>query len=833
MQRGFVVAVLSGDTLAVKLVGAKNTPIHAVCVEFIQAPRLGSYDGRNPDEPHAWDSFEFVRNLCIGQRVVLNNLRTPDNLNKRSNPVFGPLPVSFAQIELFDKDHLDLGTAIIENGWGSLRVLKNQDTEDDYKIRLTTAQDEAKEAKKGIWAENGRVRKLPVDWEPNKLLKIKEFDAMIDNVISGSAFSAFLLPNFEQIRIQLAGIRTPGAKRDAPEPFGLEAKHFSEQRLLQRHVKVQLFSFNDQNNFFSGRVLHPNGDISIFLLNEGLAQMNNMTASQVNNSGELRQAESRAKEARKNLWKNFDVKTLRSIRFDGRVVLVKGSSSIEVESGSEIRRLWLSGCRIPNFNATGNSEPYGLEAREKLRNMLIGRNVQCMIDYKVEDRPYATVYTGNTCVNEAMAAAGLCNVFVAKNQNPSERIDAMMHAEQEAKAKKLGIHGIANPAVVQTQLNDLSNKHSRQRSVPFLHYIQNKVNKGVIEHFVSATRVVVLIPSERCVIRVNLQGVLAADPKDRLGFEALEYCNSNFLQRDCEVQVFDVDKVGVYIGNVRLIEGKKSLEEEILSRGFTEIHTMSVSRCPYKRELEAAQKSAEDQKIGVWSNRIRGTKLIEPGKAYEVNIVDIWDPATVVVQLQSDELKKINQGLLQVRQEAGKVMKGDFVAAVWEGKIYRAKVERVKNEETAEIEFLELGIHDEIPIKDLRVLPQQLIAIPPQAVPVRLAGLKAFHFDDEFNESGNQYIWDNCENATLYAHLVSEDDMPSVLLTDGTEPTSGSLNTQLLAEGYVRAYLYDVNAPFDKVFEELDETEKLAKAEKKGAWVHGNIGDDEDEDEAY
>ncbi|KAK8835151.1 nuclease domain-containing protein [Tritrichomonas musculus] len=853
MSRGIVYAILSGDTLAVKVIDSRENTMQAICIDYIQAPHLGTYDGRQKDEPNGWNAFEFVKKLALSKRVILKNIRTTQN--KKSNPIYGPIPLSYARVELFDNNNQDLGRAIVEAGYANVRIRQlagsakenNQiDPEiEEYKNILTETLEAAKEAKIGIWSEQpGFVRSLPVEYDPNKLIKQKTFDAIIDTVISGSSFGVFLLPNFENIRLQLAGVRTPGARRDSPEPFGLEAKQFCETRILQRNVKVEVFAYNETNGFFSGRVLHPNGDISIFLLNEGLAQMNNQTASMIPNSGELRQAESRAKEAKKNLWKNFDVKKLATVRCDGRVTSIKGSSSVEVDAGTGgIQLLFLSGCRVPKFNPSTASEPFGLEARETLRKMLVGRQVQCMIDYNVDDRKYATIYVGNTCVNESLAAAGLCNVFVAKNQNPSERIDSMMAAEKDAKAKKLGIHSLAPGQAqqqVNVQLNDLSNKHTRQKSVPFLHYINNKVNKAVIEYFVSATRFVALIPSAKCIIRVNLQGIDPCDSSERLGYEALEYCNANFLQRDIELQVFDVDKVGLFIGNARVVNANTpkntstSIEGELLSHGFTKLNSRFSSKCPYSRELEEAQKTAQEQRIGVWSDSSIGNKLIEPGNAYKVTIVNVYDPVTVCIQVQSQVLNSINDGFKVATQPVGKVMKGDLVAAIFENKIYRAKVNQVNdNKHTVQLDFIDMGIEDEIPIKDLRALPPQLVKIPPQAAMVALAGLKAFKIDDQFNNNVIDFIYSNCEAATLYAHLVYEYDLPFVLLTDSQEITSGSLNTQLLANGYARTYSDEVDPPFDKIFDDFYETENAARAERKGAWSFGNVGDDdEDEDDA-
>lgn len=848
MSRGIVLAVLSGDTLAVKVIGNRETSIQAISLDFIQAPRLGNYDGRQKDEPYAYEAFEFVRKLSLGQRVMINNAHKAPNT--KSNPIFGPIPLSYAQIELFDQNHKDLGMAIIEEGLANLRIRqlnqKQKDNADpaieEYKAALTEAFEAAKEAKKGIFSEKpSLIRPLPVDYQPQQLLKKKKFNAITESIINGSTFNVFLLPTFELIKLQLAGVRTPSARRDAPEPFGPEAKQFCESRILQRNVEVELLQYSEQTSTFLGRLIHPKGDISVFLLDEGLGQMNNQTAALIPNSGELRQAETRAKESRKNLWKNFDTKSLLTVRVDGRVTFIKGSSSIEVDTGvTGIRRLWLSNCRIPQFNPSGVIEPFGLEAHELLRTLLIGRQVQCMVDYTVEERQFATVYVGNTCINESLAAAGLCTVFVAKNQNPSERIDSMMQAEQKAKAKKLGIHTFATPEAAKaaqkgSQLNDLSNKHSRQRSVPFMHFIEKRVNKGVVEYFASATRLVILIPSQRCIIRVNLQGLLACDPNERLGHEALEYCNMNYLQRDVEVQVFDIDKMGVFIGNVRICtpNGKSvSLEAEILSHGFTEIHSGSVSKCPYRKELDEAQAKAESQKIGVWATGKTSSNVLQKGQSYEVQIVNVYSPITLSVQIQSQALYNINEGFKAPPKPAGKVMKGDLVAAIWEGKIYRTKILTINEEEKmVHLDFFDLGIEDDIPIADLRALPQQLVSIPPQALTVGLAGVRPFKMDDEFTDTVCEFI-NSFQDSNLYAHLVFEDGMPYVILTDRPEPSSESLNSQLLQRGYVGTYLFEVDPPFDKVFEQFEQDEKAAREDKKGAWVHGNIsleGDDEGE----
>ena len=827
-MRGIVAAIISSDALVVKLVGNTKTPIACVCLDGVQGPRLGTPDGRMPDEPGAWPALDFARKLCLAQRVLVSS-RNGVTERTRNHPNFGQLPLMFGRVQLVDKDEQDVGLATVEAGWARQNAGRFTD---EYTDQVADAEKRAKEEKLGIWGDNPFVRKLPCDIGTAALLKKKEFEAVVEVVLNGALFNVWLMPDFQLATVQLAGVRCPSAKRGAPEPFGMEAKAFSETRLLQRGVNVTLFGQTENGNFV-GRILHPKGgDIAPLLLAEGLGEMNNQTAAFLPNSEELRSAEMKAKQAKKNKWKNFDVASLKTSRVDGRVVGVQGSSTIEVDDGTAVRKLWLSGCRTPKCQMKGASEPYGLEAREKLRRTLIGRQVQCMIDYKVEDRPYATIYFGNSCMNEIMVEAGLATVIVSKGNQPSERIDAMMRAEAEAKKKKLGVH---SGAVAPVRLNDISSNHTKQKSSPYLHYLEGKSNHGVIEHFVSATRAVVYVPDNHCIIRVTLQGVQSTDSNERIGFEGLTYCQKNYLLRDAQVRIFGVDKFGCFIGNIDIEDGKetKSLEVDILAHGFTSIHEQSIIRCPHRREMEEAQKTAQAGQIGVWSNTVQGVKLIEPGKVYEVNVTDLLDPVTLAVQIQSEELNKINTGLLQAKEPVTQIMKGDLVAAIYDGKLYRAKVTKLVDDEQVELDFIELCILDYIPKKDLRVLPQQLLSIPPQALNVRLGGLRAFRFDDAFNEDVQNFVWGLCENATLYVHLMYEEDMPCVLLTDSPSVDSGSINSTLLAKGMVRTYTVDVPAPLDEIMNQLWDVEVTAKKERVGAWVHGNVGDDDDDDQGY
>jgi staphylococcal nuclease domain-containing protein 1 len=155
-----------------------------------------------------------------------------------------------------------------------------------------------------------------LDCDPREFLntwKGKKIDAIIEQVRDGSTFRVSLKIEeglFQNITLTLSGVKSPGYRKDVPgvddliEPFGSEARYFSETRLLQRDVKILLEGTN--NNSFVGSVLHPNGDIAEALLGEGLAKVVDWTVAIVTaGPSKLRAAEIRAKKSNLRLWKGF------------------------------------------------------------------------------------------------------------------------------------------------------------------------------------------------------------------------------------------------------------------------------------------------------------------------------------------------------------------------------------------------------------------------------------------------------------------------------------------------------------------------------------------------
>lgn len=240
---------------------------------------------------------------------------------------------------------VDLAKAMVESGWAKVKESKD---ENDRKSMLQQFESQAKDAKKGLWDSDAAVsffsRLMALEARPNFLTylqpietsytppsdmqhfvsshKGKDVDGLVEQVQSGALLRVRLMiePTKHQVvNVQMAGIRAPrapqmnasGADDSNAEACGAEARFFTESRLLQRNVGIELLGFPPSS--FStpgsapivGVVKHPAGSISTLLTSFGFARCVDLHAALLgaNRMSELRKVEQEAKEARKGLWK--------------------------------------------------------------------------------------------------------------------------------------------------------------------------------------------------------------------------------------------------------------------------------------------------------------------------------------------------------------------------------------------------------------------------------------------------------------------------------------------------------------------------------------------------
>ncbi|KAG7098664.1 hypothetical protein E1B28_000580 [Marasmius oreades] len=644
MKAVIVKSVISGDSLVLRGrpgpqgQAPKERVLH---LADISAPRMGS--STRDDEAWAFESREFLRALAVGKEISF--------VSTHSLPSNDDVPRDIGNGEI---GGVDLATELLKNGWAKLKESKREPTEEDNRKR--ELEDEAKSSGKGCWNPHGpkaRVvhHNMPVDSQAFLTeWKGKTIDAIVEQVRDGSTLRVrLLLPEGDQqmVNIALAGVRSAKASSkqgETAEPWGEEAKFFTESRLLQRSVKVEILSLptstvtpfqSAANNnapatasVLIGNVLHPAGNIAEFLVAAGLARVVDWHAGMLaagGNMERLRVAEKSAKEKRACLYASVPAPSVSkpgaslngNRTFEAQVVRIWSGDQISVvekDSGRE-RRLQLSSTRGPKLSDPKQAF-YAQEAREFLRKKLIGKSVKVNVDFvrpkegEFEERECATVRFGggNTNIAEQLIEKGLAGVVRHKrdDEDRSPDYDKLMAAEQAAVAAARGIHSGKELPPPKQPLNI---SETASRATQFANGFKRLGRlPAVVEYVAAGSRFKLYLPKDNQTLTLVLGGIRAprtarnaSEKSEPYGQEALDFAVRRYMQRDVEFEVQTVDKSGGFIGALYLNKTENAAIA-LVQEGLASVHSYSADGLPWAKQLYDAEAAAKSAKINLWKD---------------------------------------------------------------------------------------------------------------------------------------------------------------------------------------------------------------------------------------
>ncbi|URE46438.1 Staphylococcal nuclease domain-containing protein [Musa troglodytarum] len=704
--RGKVKAVPSGDSLVIMgSTKAEIPPEKTVTLSSLIAPRLARRGG--VDEPFAWESKEFLRKHCIGKDVTFKVDYTVPSIGREFGTVF-----------LGDKN---VAYLVVSEGWAKVREQGQQKGEaSPYLTELLRLEEQAKQQGLGRWskvpgATESAVRNLP----PSAIGDPSNFDAMgllaankgrtmqgiVEQVRDGSTLRVYLLPEFHFVQVFVAGVQAPSMGRRptndtipetevstddtngeisgesqqpptsaqrlaasslsitevAPDPFGREAKHFTEICVLSRDVRIVLEGVDKYSNLI-GSVYYPDGDtakdLALDLVQNGFARFLEWSANMMEDEAKrkLKAAELQAKKDRLRIWTNYvppasNSKAIHDQNFTGKVVEVVSGDCIIVADdavpyGSPLaeRRVNLSSIRAPKMGNPRRDEkpaPYAREAREFLRTRLIGHQVNVSMEYSrkvgVPDGPSTVVSSsadsrvmdfgsvflvksendeasspsvnqpGVTNVAEMVVSRGFATLVRHRDfEERSNHYDALLAAESRAINSRKGIHSAKDPPVMHiTDLTMASAKKARD-FLPFLQ--RSRRHAAVVEYVLSGHRFKLLIPKETCTIAFSFSGVRCPGREEPFSDEAIALMRRKILQRDVEIEVETVDRAGTFLGS--LWESRTNMAVILLEAGLAKLQTSFGSdKIPDAHLLAQAEQSAKRQKLKIWENYVEGQEV--------------------------------------------------------------------------------------------------------------------------------------------------------------------------------------------------------------------------------
>jgi staphylococcal nuclease domain-containing protein 1 len=296
-----VTRVLNADTLFIR---NKANVDKKIGLSSIRQPKPSD----PAQAPFAADAKEFLRKKIIGKHVKV----TIDGKKAASEGY------EEREVATVTQNGKNVALGMVEAGYASvIRHRQNDEDRSPEYDALLAAEETAKGEAKGMWSPKPTSAKQYQDYSENVqkakmeasvLQRQSKIPAIVDFVKSGSRFTILIPRENAKLTLVLGGISAPRSARSAnetSEPFGQEAHEFANRRCMQRDVEVDITG-NDKVGGFIGSLYVNRENFAKILLEEGLAKVNGRSAEQAGLATEFYAAESKAKEARKGLWTDWD-----------------------------------------------------------------------------------------------------------------------------------------------------------------------------------------------------------------------------------------------------------------------------------------------------------------------------------------------------------------------------------------------------------------------------------------------------------------------------------------------------------------------------------------------
>ncbi|KAI8817141.1 uncharacterized protein EV422DRAFT_256727 [Fimicolochytrium jonesii] len=845
--RAIVKNVLSGDTVVLRARPQGGPPPEKVLsLANLQAPRLGTARDPEKEEPYAYESREFLRQLLVGKEVAYKVEYTTSTNQRDFGVIVLQHPVD---------GESNVNRLAIKEGWARARAADGKRTATDEQEQLAILEAEASANQKGIFRDTGaaaRTVSYDVKDDARAFLekhKGKPIPAVLEQVRDGSTFRVLLLlpdGTHQYITLMLSGLKAPTYRKGVPnvqdlvEEYGEEAKYFVESRLLQRDIKVVLEGLSSNDNFV-GSVQFPAGNIAEALLAEGLAKVVDWNITLVTGGPQrYRAAEQKAKDKKLRLWKTWAGKPRVAgpePEFDAVVTRVISADTLIVESAAtgKERRIQLASIRAPKGpekkeqpaarDASIKEYGYDFEAKEFLRSRCIGKPVHVVIDYvkpaegQYEERECATVTQGSKNLAELLVSRGLADIIRHRkdDDNRSSQYDSLLIALDRAQKAQKGIHSPKDAPL--HRISDASATVNKAKQFfPFLQ--RSGTVAGVVDYVSSGSRFRIYVPTQNCTLTLVLGGIRApkvgrpGEKSEPFGQEALDFVSKRVMQRDVEFSVEGQDKVGGFIGAlyITINDERKNVAAMLLEEGLASVHDYSASQSPNSHVLYSAEKGAREAKKGVWKNYTETEEPVQeqkfdeskPLETKDVIVSNIEGGGRLFLQVKGADLNRLEDLMSRFAQHhqsastgAHQPRNGEYCSAQFsaDDQWYRARVKKTNPDKTYQLIYIDYGNSETVPSTRIRPLDPSFSTthLAPQAIEARLAYLRVPELDQDYGEEAYEYLRDATENRDLVAKIVgkvpgvSSPQALNVILYDKKSLTSAggeSINERVVRDGF-------------------------------------------------
>ena len=448
--------------------------------------------------------------------------------------------------------------------------------------------------------------------------------------------------------------------------------------------------------------------------------------------------------------------------------------------------------------------------------------------------------------------------------------DELLAAEETAQKEGKGMWNPKPPKKVDYVDYSASLDQAKRQMTLFA---RQKRVPAIVDFVKSGSRFTVLVPRENAKLTFVLSGITApksargpTDTGEPFGQEAHDFANRRCMQRDVEIDVENVDKVGGFIGAMYV--NRDSFAKLLVEEGLASVHAYSAEKAGSANELFAAETKAKEARRGMWHDWSPEQEAQANGDDHGTNGVngdsataerrrkDYRDVYVTHVDRETGRLKlqQIGTGTaalsdlmtsfrsFHISSSAnqplpGPPKAGDYVSAKFteDDDWYRARVRRNdRDNKTSEVVYVDYGNSESISWSRLRSLDQSKFGVQklrPQAADAVLSFLQ-LPAATEYLKDAVYGIEDMTANRQLVANVDFVDSKDGTLYVTIFDPKVSSspeqsINADVLAEGL--AMVPKKLRPWERsatVLTALKKREEQAKTDRRGMWEYGDLTED-------
>jgi len=395
-----------------------------------------------------------------------------------------------------------------------------------------------------------------------------------------------------------------------------------------------------------------------------------------------------------------------------RIILQGKAKEEDVPPSRELNFSFIEAPRMAT--PTRNGDPFALASREFVRKLLIGKLAYFVIDYKREDRQYATIWVEDPSTKKEidviaeLIKEGLAEAKITHQEKEDEsfdktRYDELKEFQDEAKKGEKGKWTSDDNKIKENSVSILFPGMGGYDAEKVINTILSKESgktEGIVEYVFSPTLINVLLVKYKIVVKVSLEylmglpgGAKATEAQQKLNKRAKAFLDKLIQHHDVIVKCSKYEgSSGTVHGRIETKDGK-DVSQEVLVNGYSKLLIQTEEMdTKYYTTLRLALNKAQVDKKGFWKESSITASGKEEDKSsdkgiFTARVIEVHSGDSLTIQkIGSTEEKRVFLAGIRAPKLAPPTSPEKSQPYAWEAKEFLRKLV-IGKQVTVEIEY--------------------------------------------------------------------------------------------------------------------------------------------------